>query len=106
MKKINKRRKPAILILLVLILLITFITSKISTVVRCKDLDYSINHYLTRDTLLRVQSYSITFSNENMVIIKAYGLRKESPHKSLIIKGRFKKSFFDNWILEQYSICK
>ena len=106
-KKNYKKNKSIILILLVLLILfIVFITNKIYTTIKCKDLNYSVNYYLTKDTLLRVQDYYVTFSNNNMLIIKAYGLSKDSPHKSLIIQGRFEKNSANSWILEQYSICK
>ncbi|MBS6601620.1 MAG: hypothetical protein KH333_11510 [Clostridium sp.] len=71
---------------------------------KCKNLDYAVNYYLTNsnddDKLLRVQSYTPTFSDGKRTVVKAYGLCKNPPHKRLSLECHFKKDKNNSWKLE------
>lgn len=103
--KIFKRRRRFVLILFALLLTSScIIGKKIYLHFKCKSLEYSIDYHLTDSSydnaLLRVQDTSLIFSHKDLVIIKAYGLKKEKPHKSLIIQCRFIKNNSGSWILD------
>lgn len=99
-----RRRVVALIITLVLILIPTFLLYKNYVISKCKNFDYSVNYYLTKgkenDKLLRVKDYTITFHDKDKIVIKAYGLRKLSPHKTLKIEGHFIKNENNSWELE------
>lgn len=112
-KKISKSRKAkifrrrrilALILLLTFILSITLLIKTIYIKIKCQNFDYSVNYYLTNNSsneeLMRVQDFSLTFYDQDIAIVKAYGLKKESPHKSLTVEGRFTKDKFGSWVLE------
>lgn len=77
---------------------------------KCKSLDYAVNHYLTDSSddnkLLRVQSYTPTFSDGNRTVVKAYGLCKNPPHRKLKLECHFKKDEKGSWELENIYIAE
>lgn len=74
----------------------------------CRDLSYAVEYYFTngfssKDKLLRVQTMSLINSDNNTALVEARGLSKSKPHKSISIKGNFKKSTSSSWYLESTS---
>lgn len=107
----RRRRIIALSIVLLLIFSISFIIRKVYLTIKCKDLNYSVNYNLTSNpsdeiNLLRVQNFSLIFSDTDLVIVKASGLRKEKPHKQLTIEGRFAKNSFGTWELEKSNLIE
>ena len=77
---------------------------------KCKSLDYAVKYYLTNsnddDKLLRVQSYTKTFSDGKRTVVKAYGLCKNPPHKKLKLESHFKKDKNNSWKLENIYVAE
>ena len=103
-KFIFRRRVVALIIVLVLILIPSFLIYRNYFISKCKNFDYAVNYYLTKgkedDKLLIVKDYKIIFYDMDKIVIKAYGLRKLSPHKTLKIEGHFIKNENNSWELE------
>ena len=110
LKKI-KFIKRRFLVLVVIFSLISFLLMYKSYLYnKCKNLDYAVNYYLTNsnddDKLLRVQSYTPTFSDGKRTVVKAYGLCKNPPHKKLSLECHFKKDKNNSWKLENIYISE
>ena len=77
---------------------------------KCKSLYYAVKYYLTNsnddDKLLRVQSYTPTFSDGKRTVVKAYGLCKNPPHKKLNLECHFKKDKNNSWKLENIYVAE
>lgn len=103
-KFIFRRRVVALIITSFLILIPTFLIYRNYITFKCKNFDYAVNYYLTKgkedDKLLRVNYYNIIFHDIDKIVIKASGLRKLSPHKTLKIEGHFIKNENNSWELE------
>ncbi len=103
-KFIFRRRVVALIITSFLILIPTFLIYRNYITFKCENFDYAVNYYLTKgkedDKLLRVNYYNIIFHDIDKIVIKASGLRKLSPHKTLKIEGHFIKNENNSWELE------
>lgn len=101
---LRRRRILGLVILSATLISIILLTKTIYIKIRCKSLNYSINYYLTNNStdkeLMRIKDFSLIFYDKDIAIVEAYGLKKEAPHKSLTIEGRFEKNTFGSWILE------
>ena len=74
----------------------------------CKDLYYATEYYFTHgfsseNKLLRVKNITLISCNENTAVIEVYGLSKNKPHKSISIRGNFKKDTTSSWYLDSIS---
>ena len=69
--------------------------NKIYTNNKCKDLYFATEYFLTKGSsnrLLRVQNFELVFLDNNVAIIEAFGLNKESPHEEVTLRATFKKN--------------
>ena len=105
------KRRFLVLFFVVIFSLISFLLMYKSYLYnKCKNLDYAVNYYLTNsnddDKLLRVQSYTPTFSDGKRTVVKAYGLCKNPPHKKLSLECHFKKDKNNSLKLENIYISE
>lgn len=111
-KKIIKAKRRSVffniifLIAIVITALITAFNFYIS--INCKDLSFAVEYYCThgfssKDKLLRVQTISLINCDNDTAVVEAQGLSKSMPHKSISIKGNFKKGIGSSWYLESIS---
>lgn len=74
----------------------------------CKDLYYATEYYFTHgfssdNKLLRVKNITLISCDDNTAVIEVYGLSKNKPHKSISIRGNFKKNTASSWYLDSIS---
>lgn len=81
-----------------------FLIKNIYIKFKCTDLQYAIEYYLTsgRDDnrLMRVQTITLVFSDNDSAIVQAFGLRKDKPHSQIGVEGHFSKGHLNSWKLE------
>ena len=107
---LRTRRKNVLFIIIALgIILIAsfFITNKLYISSSCKDLGFAIEYNLTtgfssENKLLRVQKMSLLYFDGETAVVEASGLSKTHPHKTISIKGSFKKDKNKSWFLENF----
>lgn len=76
---------------------------------KCKDLYFATEYFLTKgnsNRLLRVQSFELIFLDDDMAVIEAFGLNKESPHEKVTLKATFKKNSKNVWKLCKNSVYR
>lgn len=112
-KKNIKKKIRQLLVLSVLssILFLLFFSAKeIYLTYKCRDFDYATKYYLTSgnkdESLLRIQSSSLVFSDTEKMVIRAKGLSRSSPHEKTILEGHFKKGFLGKWNQENIYILE
>ena len=70
----------------------------------CSEGEYYCTHgFSSKDKLLRVQTISLINCDNDTAVVEAQGLSKSMPHKSISIKGNFKKGIGSSWYLESIS---
>ena len=74
-----------------------------------KDLGFAVEYNFTTSSssenkLLRVQKMSLIYCDGETAIVEAFGLSKSEPHKSISLKGSFKKNNNKSWYLEKILI--
>ena len=107
--KIRAKRR-VILSLIISIGLITtasfFTTHNLYVRSNSKDLGFAVEYNFTtgfssENKLLRVQKMSLIYCDGETSVVEASGLSKNQPHKSVSIKGSFKKDKNKSWYLEK-----
>lgn len=83
-----------------------FMTRDIYISSNSKDLGFSVEHNFTsgfssENKLLRVQKMSLLYNDGETAVVEASGLSKAAPHKTISIKGSFKKDNKKSWCLEK-----
>lgn len=107
--KAKRRSKFFNIILLTAITISALITAyNFYISINCKDLSFAVEYYFThgfssKDKLLRVQTMSLINCDDTTAVVEAKGLSKTTPHKSISIKGNFKKGTGSSWYLESTS---
>lgn len=111
-KKLIKAKRRSVffnIVLLAVITLAALITAyNFYISINCKDLTFAVEYYCThgfssKDKLLRVQTMSLINCDDTTAVVEAKGLSKNAPHKSISIKGNFKKGAGSSWYLESIS---
>lgn len=107
---IIKSRKKALASLIISLGLIIvasfFITHNIYISSNSKDLGFAVEYNLTtgfssENKLLRVQKMSLIYYDGETAVVEASGLSKNQPHKTVSVKGSFKKDNNKTWYLEK-----
>lgn len=108
--KILKRRKNIKIIFVVLfVFFIAFMCNKTYINNKCRDLYFATEYFLTKGSnnrLLRVQNFELVFLDNNMAIVEAFGLNKESPHEEVTIRATFKRNNKNTWKLDKNSVTR
>lgn len=107
--KPKKKKKNIYLTYIIFLSLIVFIyfAKNIYVNYRCKELYAAADYIFTTDkckdlAILRVKHMTLEYSDEEKAIIKVSGLTKTPPHKTITLKGEFKKNALDSWELLKY----
>ena len=105
----RNRRLVVILLSLLFIFIVSFVIRMVYIKSGCKELDFAVEHYLTSnkndESLVRVQTMTLVFSDNEKAVVQAFGLSKKEPHSMIGIEGHFKKNNLNSWKLEStYSI--
>jgi len=107
---IIRAKRRSILSLIISLGLITiasfFITHSMYISSNSKDLEFAVEYNLTtgfssENKLLRVQKMSLIYCDGETSIVEASGLSKNEPHKTVSIKGSFRKDSNKSWYLEK-----
>ena len=107
--KIRAKRKVMLSLMISIGLITTtsfFITHNLYVSSNSKDLAFAVEYNLTtgfssENKLLRVQKMSLIYCDGETSVVEASGLSKNQPHKSVSIKGSFKKDKNNSWYLEK-----
>ena len=107
---IIRAKRRSILSLIISLGLITiasfFITHSMYISSNSKDLEFAVEYNFTTgfssgNKLLRVQKMSLIYCDGETSIVEASGLSKNEPHKTVSIKGSFRKDSNKSWYLEK-----
>ena len=104
----RKKNMLFIVISLGLIIITSFsITKKLYISSNSKDLGFAVEYNFTtgfssENKLLRVQKMSLLYFDGETAVVEASGLSKTHPHKTISIKGSFKKDKNKSWFLENF----
>lgn len=111
-KRITAKSKQRIIIYLITslgLVVITsfFITYNIYVYTNSKDLEFAVEYNFTsgfsyENKLLRVKRMSLIYCDGDTAIVEAFGLSKKAPHKSISVKGSFKRDSTRHWIFEKF----
>ena len=107
---LRARRKDMLFLIISLGLIITtsyFITNKLYISNNSRDLGFAVEYNLTtgfssENRLLRVQKMSLLYFDGETAVVEASGLSKTPPHKTISVRGSFKKDTNKSWILEKF----
>lgn len=105
--KSRKKNLASLIISLGLIIVASFfITHNLYISSNSKDLGFAVEHNLTtgfssENKLLRVQKMSLIYCDGETAVVEASGLSKVKPHKTITVKGSFKKDKSKTWYLEK-----
>lgn len=112
-KKTIQKSIKLLLVLCFLFLIFSlsfFSTKKVYLTYKCKDFDYATKYYFTNgdkdESLLRVQSSTLVFSDTEKMVVRARGLSRSSPHEKVILEGHFKKGSFGKWYKESLYVLE
>jgi hypothetical protein len=106
--KIRAKRRVMLYLILSLGLIIIvsfFIAHDLYIFSNSKDLGFAVEYNFTSDfssksKLLRVQKMSLIYCDVETAVVEASGLSKSEPHKTISIKGSFRKANNKSWYLE------
>ena len=86
-----------VLFFIIISVLLIFIAKHAYIDLRCKDISYSVNYYMTSSVsksyrLYEINEYHLEYSDGNIAIMKVTGISKNAPHskssyKLVIIKN-------------------
>ena len=84
-----------------------FITSKLYVSSNSKDLGFAVEYNFTtsfssENKLLRVQKMSLIYCDGETAVVEASGLSKLPPHKTISVRGSFKKDNNKSWNFEKF----
>lgn len=108
--KERAKRKKTLFLMISLGLIITssfFISYKAYVHSNSRNLQYAVEHSFTtgfssKDKLLGVQNMSLIYYDGETAVVEATGLSKAAPHRTISIKGSFKKDKDNSWYLEKF----
>lgn len=107
-KIIKTKKKTKTMLILLFIFFLSFMCSKIYINNKCTDLYFATEYFLTKGSsnrLLRVQNFELVFLDNDMAIIEAFGLNKESPHEEVTLRATFKRNN-NVWKLHKNSVYR
>jgi hypothetical protein len=107
--KIRTERKIMLSLIISIGLIITasfFITHNLYVCSNSKDLEFAVEYNFTtgfssENKLLRVQKMALIYCDGETSVVEASGLSKKEPHKTISIKGSFRKDNNKIWHLEK-----
>jgi len=110
-RNIKRRAKRRVMLSLVLslglIIIVSFlIAHNLYIFSNSKDLGFAVEYNFTsnfssKSKLLRVQKMSLIYCDGETAVVEASGLSKNEPHKTISIKGSFRKTNNKSWYLEK-----
>lgn len=104
MKRKQRKLISIFAFILIFLLIILFGGYKLYINIKCKDLYFAIEYQMTRSSsknkLLRIQSLSLVFLDDDVAIVEVSGLNKEKPYWQKNYKAFFRKNSNSTWKLE------
>lgn len=104
MKRKQRKSITILAFILIFLLIILFGGYKLYINIKCKDLYFAVEYQMTKNgsknKLLRIQSLSLVFLDDDVAIVEVSGLNKEKPYFKTNYKAFFRKNNNSTWKLE------